>query len=378
MISNEIALAYAQCKLKAYLLLFTDKKGVQNEYISILEEEAIINREEYFGLIKKQTSGFKDYSPDSMKDGIPILANADLYCNNLQAYSDIIAKIGKNPSRNISFYIPILIVGTYKINKEQKLQLAFIGHVLFNIQKEKPILGIIVDRRKNDHEIRLEPFYKEVEKIIRNLNIWIQDSSHQSPPVILNKHCPYCQFNKDCKEKAVEKDDLSLLSGFTLKNIQKYHDKGIFTVKQLSYLFRPRKQSKRSKKSKIPLRYRPELQALAIRTEKIYIQELPKIPKNEVELFLDIEGIPDQDFYYLIGLLVSSSKEQSYYSFWADSTKDEKKIWDNFIDEVNKYPGVPIYHYVGYDLRAINQLKKRYGKDSDAIEKRLINITSFV
>ena len=126
------------------------------------------------------------------------------------------------------------------------------------------------------------------------------------------------------------------------------------------------------------MRYRPELQALAIRTEKIYIQELPKISKNEVELFLDIEGIPDQDFYYLIGLLVSSSKEQSYYSFWADSTKDEKKIWDNFIEEVNKYPGVPIYHYGGYDLRAINQLKKRYGKDSDAIEKRLINITSFV
>jgi predicted RecB family nuclease len=337
MISNEIALAYAQCKLKAYLLLFTDKKGAQNEYISILEEEAIINREEYFGLIKKQTSGFKDYSPDNMKDGIPILANPDLYCNNLQAYSDIIAKIGKNPSRNISFYIPILIVGTYKISKEQKLQLAFIGHVLFNIQKEKPILGIIVDRGKNDHKIKLEPFYKEVEKAIKNLNIWIQDSSHELPPVILNKHCPYCQFNKDCEEKAVEKNDLSLLSGLTLKNIKKYHDKGIFTVKQLSYLFRPRKQSKRSKKSKIPLRYRPELQALAIRTKKIYIQELPKISKNEVELFLDIEGIPDQDFYYLIGLLVSSDKEQLYYFFWADSTKDEQKIWDAFIKEVELF-----------------------------------------
>ncbi len=54
MISNEIALAYTQCKLKAYLLLFTDKKGTQNEYISILEEEAIINGEEYFGLISNQ------------------------------------------------------------------------------------------------------------------------------------------------------------------------------------------------------------------------------------------------------------------------------------------------------------------------------------
>ncbi|MCK7577037.1 MAG: ribonuclease H-like domain-containing protein [Chromatiales bacterium] len=130
-----------------------------------------------------------------------------------------------------------------------------------------------------------------------------------------------------------------MLSGFTPKNIQKYHDKGIFTVKQLSHIYLDQKQSKRSKKSKIPLRYRPELQALAIRTEKNLYPGTKDI-KNEVELFLDIEGIPDQ-FYYLIGLLVSSSKEQSYYSFWPDSKKDEEKIWDNFIEEVNKYPGVP-------------------------------------
>ncbi len=377
-ISSGIVLAYIQCRLKAYLLLFTDKKGIENEYISILEEEAKINKEEYLSLIKKQTSKFKYYSPDNMKDGISILANADLYFNNLQAYSDIIARIGKDSSGNTSFYVPMLIIGTYKISIEQKFQLAFIGYVLSNIQKQKPVLGIIVDRAKNDHEIKLEPFYKGVEKAIRNLNIWIQDASHETPPLILNKHCAYCQFKKDCEEKAVEKDDLSLLSGLTPKSIQKYHDKGIFTVKQLSYLFRPRKQSKRSKKLRIPLRYRSELQALAIRNEKIYIQELPKISKNEVELFLDIEGIPDQDFYYLIGLLVSNGKEKLHYFFWANSKKDEKKILDNFIEEVNKYPDAPIYHYGRYDLRAINQLKKRYRKDSDTIEKRLINVTSFI
>lgn len=64
MISNEIALAYTQCKLKAYLLMFTDRKGIQNEYISVLKKETIKNREEYFDLIEKQTSKFKYYSPD--------------------------------------------------------------------------------------------------------------------------------------------------------------------------------------------------------------------------------------------------------------------------------------------------------------------------
>ncbi len=141
------------------------------------------------------------------------------------------------------------------------------------------------------------------------------------------------------------------------KDIQQYQKKGIFTITQLSYLFRPRKQRKGKKKTKIPLRYRPELQALAIRTKNIYIQELPKLPEHKVELFLDIEGIPDQDFYYLIGLLISIGDKQLFYSFWPNSTMDEQIIWDRFIEEVNKYPDAPIYHYGAYDSKAIHQLK---------------------
>ena len=43
-----------------------------------------------------------------------------------------------------------------------------------------------------------------------------------------------------CRQKAEEKDDLSLLSGMTEKERRNLHDKGIFTVTQLSYTFRPR------------------------------------------------------------------------------------------------------------------------------------------
>jgi predicted RecB family nuclease len=171
---------------------------------------------------------------------------------------------------------------------------------------------------------------------------------------------------------------LSLLSRINSKDVQKYHNKGIFTIAQLSYLFKPRKQRKGKKKSKIPLRYRPELQALAIRTKNIYIQELPEISRHKVELFLDIEGSPDQDFYYLIGLLISDGDKQLFHSFWADSKNDEQKIFEQFVEEINKYPNTPIYHYGTYDSKAIHQLKERYGKISDIDEERLINVISFI
>ena len=62
---------------------------------------------------------------------------------------------------------------------------------------------------------------------------------------------------------------------------------------------------------------------MAIRTGKIYIQELPELSRQPVELFLDIESVPDQGVYYLIGLLVCDKDASTYHSFWADTLQDE-------------------------------------------------------
>jgi hypothetical protein len=40
-------------------------------------------------------------------------------------------------------------------------------------------------------------------------------SSNSPPELILNRHCPECEFQNQCRQKAVEKDELSLLSGIT-------------------------------------------------------------------------------------------------------------------------------------------------------------------
>jgi len=378
MITSEIAVAYTQCKLKANFLLCSDKKGISNKYMSILDENAKENREEYFSKIKMEIPESKIYSSDRMKKGIPYLLEAILTFGDLCVYVDVLTRIEKTSFQRMNNYTSTLVVGTYKISKEQKFQLAFISFVLSNLQKEKPVSGNIVGSGNSVHKVKLEALYDEVRIVLRNLKTWTQNSNMEPPPIILNKHCPYCPFQEECEKKAVEKDDLSLLSRMSPKDIQKYQKKGIFTTNQLSYLFRPRKQRKGKKKTNIPLRYRSELQALSIRTKKIYIQELPVISRHEVELFLDIEGIPERDHYYLIGLLVVSGDKQLSYSFWANSINNEQQIWNDFIEKVNEYPDAPIYHYGGYDSKAIHKLKNRYGKVSTTVEERLINVNSFI
>jgi predicted RecB family nuclease len=139
----------------------------------------------------------------------------------------------------------------------------------------------------------------EVPRVIEKIGVLL--SSNSPPELMLSRHCPACQFQKQCRQKAVENDELSLLSGITETERQGHRSKGIFTVTQLSYTFRPRRAPKRAKNPATPHHF--ALQALAIREDTVYIDGTPRLPKSETQIYLDIEGLPDNESYYLIGAL---------------------------------------------------------------------------
>ena len=90
-------------------------------------------------------------------------------------------------------------------------------------------------------KITLENGHQTIVKAVDVLRDWASSVSAEAPRVMLNKHCNVCQFRHQCRKLAEELDDLSLLDRMTPKIIEKYHKKGIFTVQQLSYLFRSRR-----------------------------------------------------------------------------------------------------------------------------------------
>lgn len=379
MITSEIAVAYNQCKQKAHLLLCSGNKGIPHEYISILEEEAKKNRAKYLKNIKMKNPQAKSYSPEEMKKGILTLLEANLTFDDLEAYTDVLTRAEQSSTKKGYHYIPTAIAGTHKISKEQKTQLGFIGYVLSKIQKETAIWGTIVGRGETPHRIKLEPLYKEIESTLKELRMWIISQSTESPPIILNKHCPLCPFREECEAKAKESDHLSLLSKIsTTKQIKKYERKGIFTVNQLSYLYRPRKQRKRSRNPP-SVQHNLELQALVLRIGKIYLHTPPELLRSPTEVFLDIEGIPDRQNFYLIGVLICEEGNSTYYSFWADYTiTDEPQIWQHLVEILGKYPDCPIYHYGNYEANTIAMLGRRYETETAGILKRLVNVNDYI
>ncbi len=93
MITVEVAVAHTQCKLKAYHLLFSDKKGISHEYIFVLEGKSKKSREKYLSGIKMKFPGAIPYSPEKMKKGIPILLEANLEYGDLKVYADVLTKV---------------------------------------------------------------------------------------------------------------------------------------------------------------------------------------------------------------------------------------------------------------------------------------------
>ncbi len=375
-VAAEAVSAYSLCPRKAFLLLDREDRAEPHEYVRIIEEQAHGNRAAHFNVLKHEHRGVDSFA-GTLESNSDFLIEVTLKAGDLAASCDVLTKVFSPSSLGSHSYEPTIVVGTHGVTREQKLELLFVGYVLGQVQHKLPVGGTIVGMEGQAYRVKLESNYKMLRPMVDTLREWTAMPSPEPPPVVLNRHCPSCPFQDECKAQAEKDDDLSLLDRMTPKLLQRYHKKGIFTVKQLSYVFKPRRSKKRTKKAAVT--FNPELQALAIRTGKIYLKELPEPARHPVELFLDVEGIPDRDFYYLIGLLVCEGENNSYHSFWADTVQDEEKIWTQFLKKISDYPEVPIYHYGSFDLRAVERLGRRYAtSDRDMPKKRLVNVNSYI
>ena len=270
-------------------------------------------------------------------------------------------------------YEPLIFSYSDTIKPQDRIIASYIGIVLSEIQGHNPHKAAIVLTNGTIKSIKLG---NETHiSILDELQEWAR-LKPEIPPVTFNENCPICQFEKTCVSVAEREDNINLLGNMTPKVRKKFNSKGIFTIKQLSYLYKPRRRC-RSRTDRKPT-HRYELQALALRTQKIYTTSLIEPPKANVEIFIDFESIPEQRFHYLAGVLVYKSGTQTFYSFWANDHTNEKDIWKSFLGIVNQYYNAQIFHYGSYEKKVIRELGTRYNTLVDDICNRLYNINTYI
>jgi hypothetical protein len=100
-------------------------------------------------------------------------------------------------------------------------------------------------------------------------------------------------------------------------------------------------------------------------------------------IFFDVEGLPDRDFYYLIGVRLESTNGVEKYSLWADSVQNEERIWKDFLNIISGADYPILMHYGSYETTFLRRMRDRYGgspKDStvDKAIESSVNLLSVI
>jgi predicted RecB family nuclease len=375
-ITEKVFRAYFHCARKSYLLMFSRGLSKPTEYEIMLEQRKARIRADYLARCPPATINTSPLSFQKVPVALDDAGNIHLTAGLLTTES-LIFKVAQGASSSEdALYEPLIFTTSQTVRQEDKLEITFAGYVLSKTQGAPPLKGKVVQLNAAETNVRLLDSATHILPVISIFEEWVH--SRQAPPTtILNKHCPNCEFQQVCRPIAEKEDSLSQLARISEKELRRYEKKGIFTIKQLSFLYRPKKPNKRLKFRAATHKY--ELQALALRSGNIYIHgELVEIPHTDTEIFFDIEALPDRNFHYLFGLIVRTSGSSQTFQFWADCVEDELVIWNSFITLIEQYPACPIFHYGSFERKVIQLMGKKYGMQTETILDRLFNVNNCI
>jgi len=380
-ITREVLEAYLYCKTKAHLKL-AGQQGNVSDYQALL----VANRQEVSQqAIAKILAGHPEgevardiiLTAATLRERPSFVLNATLEDDLLSLIFDGLKRVD-GPSKLGEFhYVPMLFHEGQRVGKEQRLRLEIYGLLLSRLQGQMPSSGIIWHGREcRTTKVRLNGDLRKTERVLREVKEMV---NAQSPPkLILNDHCQICEFRQRCHEQAVQEDDISLLRGMGEKEIKRFARKGILTVTQLAHTFRPRRRGKRTP-PKSNRRYHA-LHALALRDKRVYVFGTPQLPDAPIQVYLDIEGHPEQGFDYLVGMILVEGENEQRFSFWADNRDDEDRIFEQFLATVTQYQDFRVFAYGGYERAFLMRMKKRAKRKApvDRVLKALVNTLSLV
>jgi hypothetical protein len=108
------------------------------------------------------------YDDRAFSSGIEVLTEANPEAPNVTAYCDALRIVGQNRDHPVA-YEPTIMVGTYRLEKEQILSLSVVGYVLGQLHGKPPATGCLITLDGECHRVSLQPMYKTVSSILERV-----------------------------------------------------------------------------------------------------------------------------------------------------------------------------------------------------------------
>jgi predicted RecB family nuclease len=382
MITDQAFLSFLNCPRKAFLQEAgrpgerTDIEAVHLDMDALYLQRAL----EAFLVSRPPSDILRDpASWAAVADAPQVVVNVTLGDGELQAHLHAAERAAVRGGRASPMYAPVLFVRNNRLTRIDKLLVAFQALALSAVQGAvPPVAKIIHGEIAKAVRVKIEPLLADVRRTVHAMRAVLSEPS--APRVTLIGHCGSCPFRVPCRHAAEADDDLSLLRGLPVKELDKQRSRGINTVTQFSYTYQPGRRGKR--RAGKARRHDHALQALAVREKKVYVLDSPSILRAGAALYLDVEGLPDQDFYYLIGLLAVRDGVCAEYSYWADDRSQEAVNWQACARVIEGFGEYTLYHYGRYETRFLNRMKRPTDAEGlaavDRISARACNVLAAI
>jgi predicted RecB family nuclease len=366
MISNEVFVASRTCRRKAYFKQASQSREVAESERVHLDLDKTYRQTALAWFLGEHSPGEMLRDPPTLEAAIRsrarFIVGATAQSGKVCSRLELLERVDAG-QENAARYAPVLFVSNNKVTKNDRRLLAFQALALSLVQGAVPEIGKIVSGGEpRVVRVRCAPRVEEARRLVAVIEA---DARGETPPTLtLNRHCAACAFRKGCQVAAEQTDDLRLLRTLSEKEINKLRARGVTPLTQFSSTYRAgRRGQRRPEKAR---QHDPALQALALREQKVYVMDAPDLKPAPVALYLDLEGVPDLDFGYLIGLLVVEGQRSTFHSFWANEPGQEKDIWNACLGIIASFPAYALYHYGQYETRFLKRMKKLSGADGAA------------
>lgn len=261
------------------------------------------------------------------------------------------------------YYVVYDIKSGKDMKDEYKFQLAFYSLMLESIQGILPAHAYIINADGEERPFLVDEFL-DYFHFTRETMERVLDG--EKPPPFIKSGCKQSPWYSLCLENAKDCDDVSLIYRLSQNDQRRFYEIDIRTVDDLAKASLEDLES-----SFVDWSYDKILrfhnQANVLKNKEPMFLRKPSLPEIGTEVYFDVETDPTEGIDYLLGILIKNSATKDskgkteYKAFWAKDKEDEKRIWKEFLDFLDKLEDFVIYHYSSYELQVINRLANLYG-----------------
>ncbi|MBI4145965.1 TM0106 family RecB-like putative nuclease [Candidatus Woesearchaeota archaeon] len=343
-----------------------------------IEHERKVVSEKFGSAVRVEAPSFEDGFRkvlDLCAQGTDVLAQTPFFfvAEKLEGIFDVLEKRTGRSVFGDFHYVVKEIKSAKWIKQEYVMQTAFYNYLLGRVQGFTPEVFYLIDREGGEHEFKYADYEEDLLRILEDIHR-IMNGKEVSATA---KACKW-PWESYCLRRAVEADDVSILPSVGPRVKAQLNSKGVFTVKDLL-----------EKDVNVDLApgawEKLKTYARAFVDKKPVLIEKPKLPKSEVELFLDFEGTDELEMEeglvkvdYLIGVLKREAGRVSFHAFVSESLQGEKQMVDEFLAFMKHHSSAVIYHYGPYEKTHMRALGEKYKVDVSHIVRKMVDVLYLV